>query len=128
MKVENPPDPPECYKGRSPSPYDNLQPLNHSSQSRKSSPRKRPSTLPLFIGSHTNIDDLLGLPVPHHSPIMSRVGKQKIEGLYLFFISDFHQRKLYTSITLTTYSSITITTHCNRFSKTGNYTWIIAEL
>ncbi|XP_044020038.1 uncharacterized protein LOC122860330 isoform X4 [Aphidius gifuensis] len=75
---ENPPAPPEFYKGRSCSPYDNLQLLNCSLPSRKSSPRKRPSTLPLFIGNHTNIDDLLGNLSPLQSPVMSRIRNQEI--------------------------------------------------
>ncbi|XP_034196243.2 uncharacterized protein LOC117611903 [Osmia lignaria lignaria] len=70
--VENPPDPPDNYGGRD-SPYDNVQPTP-----RRSSPRKRPSTLPLFIGEHTNIDDLLGdtsnlCP----SPVLSRIRKRE---------------------------------------------------
>ncbi|XP_066589529.1 uncharacterized protein Fhos isoform X2 [Prorops nasuta] len=64
--IENPPDPPEIYRGES-SPYENVQPLP-----RRSYPRKRPSTLPLFIGQHTNIDDLLGEAGFCHSPAMSR--------------------------------------------------------
>ncbi|XP_043255828.1 LOW QUALITY PROTEIN: dentin sialophosphoprotein-like [Colletes gigas] len=65
--VENPPDPPDNYGGRD-SPYDNVQPTP-----RRSSPRKRPSTLPLFIGEHTNIDDLLGdSAVLCPSPVLSR--------------------------------------------------------
>lgn len=71
-QVENPPDPPDNYGGRD-SPYDNVQPTP-----RRSSPRKRPSTLPLFIGEHTNIDDLLGdtsnlCP----SPVLSRIRKRE---------------------------------------------------
>ncbi|KOC69672.1 hypothetical protein WH47_07859 [Habropoda laboriosa] len=66
--VENPPDPPRNYGGRD-SPYDNVQPTP-----RRSSPRKRPSTLPLFIGEHTNIDDLLGdTATLCPSPILSRI-------------------------------------------------------
>ncbi|KAG7203488.1 hypothetical protein KM043_013548 [Ampulex compressa] len=70
--VENPPDPPENYGGRD-SPYDNVQPAP-----RKSSPRKRPSMLPLFIGEHTNIDDLLGdTTTLCPSPVLSRVRKRE---------------------------------------------------
>ncbi|EZA60777.1 hypothetical protein X777_14018 [Ooceraea biroi] len=70
--VENPPDPPDNYGGRD-SPYDNVQPAP-----RRLSPRKRPSTLPLFIGEHTNIDDVLGDTVTLcRSPILSRVRKQQ---------------------------------------------------
>lgn len=68
-QVENPPDPPESYCGRE-SPYDNVIPT----APRRSFPRKRPSTLPLFIGDHTNIDDILGEPlILAHSPVMSQV-------------------------------------------------------
>ncbi|XP_014470873.1 PREDICTED: dentin sialophosphoprotein-like [Dinoponera quadriceps] len=70
--VENPPDPPDNYGGRD-SPYDNVQPTP-----RRLSPRKRPSTLPLFISQHTNIDDVLGdTAIPCHSPVLSRVRKQE---------------------------------------------------
>ncbi|XP_025160809.1 dentin sialophosphoprotein-like [Harpegnathos saltator] len=70
--VENPPDPPDNYGGRD-SPYDNVQPTP-----RRLSPRKRPSTLPLFIGGHTDIDDVLGdTAIPCHSPVLSRVRKQE---------------------------------------------------
>ncbi|KZC14194.1 FH1/FH2 domain-containing protein 3, partial [Dufourea novaeangliae] len=70
--VENPPDPPDNYGGRD-SPYDNVQPTP-----RKSSPRKRPSTLPLFIGEHTNIDDLLGdTGTMCPSPVLSRIRKRE---------------------------------------------------
>ncbi|XP_024946299.1 uncharacterized protein LOC107273227 isoform X3 [Cephus cinctus] len=72
--VENPPDPPDNY-GRD-SPYDNIQP---NQTIRRSPPRRRPSTLPLFIGNHTNIDDLLGDSLgPAHSPVKSLVRKQEI--------------------------------------------------
>ncbi|XP_076388256.1 uncharacterized protein LOC100879222 isoform X1 [Megachile rotundata] len=71
--VENPPDPPDNYGGRD-SPYDNVQP----SAPRRSSPRKRPSTLPLFIGEHTNIDDLLGDTTNLcPSPVLSRLRKRE---------------------------------------------------
>ncbi|XP_011298771.1 uncharacterized protein [Fopius arisanus] len=73
--IENPPDPPDCYEGRG-SPYDNVQSLGRSTP--RKSYRKRPSTLPLFIGNHTNIDDLLGQVTPRHSPIMSRIRKQQM--------------------------------------------------
>lgn len=70
--MENPPDPPDNYGGRD-SPYDNVQPT-----SRRSSPKKRPSTLPLFIGQHTNIDDLLGdTATLCPSPILSRIRKRE---------------------------------------------------
>ncbi|CAK9805183.1 hypothetical protein ANTPLA_LOCUS4359 [Anthophora plagiata] len=70
--VENPPDPPNNYGGRD-SPYDNVQPTP-----RRSSPRKRPSTLPLFIGEHTNIDDLLGdTATLCPSPILSRIRERE---------------------------------------------------
>ncbi|XP_032666283.1 dentin sialophosphoprotein-like isoform X2 [Odontomachus brunneus] len=70
--VENPPDPPDNYGGRD-SPYDNVQPTP-----RRLSPRKRPSTLPLFISEHTDIDDVLSdTAVPCHSPVLSRVRKQE---------------------------------------------------
>nr|XP_046470313.1 FH1/FH2 domain-containing protein 3 isoform X3 [Neodiprion pinetum] len=70
--VENPPDPPDSYGGRN-SPYDNVKPGVESAM-RRSQPRKRPSTLPLFIGNHTNIDDLLGVTaIPQHSPLTSRI-------------------------------------------------------
>ncbi|XP_076231580.1 uncharacterized protein LOC143177516 [Calliopsis andreniformis] len=70
--VENPPDPPDNYGGRE-SPYDNVQPTP-----RRSSPRKRPSTLPLFIGEHTNIDDLLGdTTALCPSPVLSRICKRE---------------------------------------------------
>ncbi|KAL6264497.1 hypothetical protein P5V15_004605 [Pogonomyrmex californicus] len=70
--VENPPDPPDNYKGRN-SPYDNVR-----STPRRLSPRKRPSTLPLFIGEHTDIDDMLGdTAILCHSPVLSRVRKQE---------------------------------------------------
>ena len=70
--MENPPDPPDNYGGRD-SPYDNVQPT-----SRRSSPKKRPSTLPLFIGQHTNIDDLLGETATLcPSPILSRIRKRE---------------------------------------------------
>nr|XP_012229002.1 PREDICTED: uncharacterized protein LOC105676030 isoform X4 [Linepithema humile] len=70
--VENPPDPPDNYGGRD-SPYDNVQPTP-----RRLSPRKRPSTLPLFIGQHTDIDDVLGdTAALYHSPVLSRVRKQQ---------------------------------------------------
>jgi len=69
-QIENPPDPPDNYEGRK-SPYDNVQPLPRR-------PRKRPSTLPLFIGEHTDIDDMLGdTAVLCHSPVLSRVRKQE---------------------------------------------------
>ncbi|CAL7944711.1 unnamed protein product [Xylocopa violacea] len=70
--VENPPDPPDNYGGRD-SPYDNVQ-----TTPRRSSPRKRPSTLPLFIGEHTNIDDLLGdTTALCPSPVLSRIRKRE---------------------------------------------------
>ncbi|XP_050492764.1 serine/arginine repetitive matrix protein 2-like isoform X3 [Bombus huntii] len=70
--VENPPDPPDNYGGRD-SPYDNVQ-----TTPRRSSPRKRPSTLPLFIGQHTNIDDLLGdATTLCPSPVLSRIRKRE---------------------------------------------------
>ncbi|KYN11256.1 hypothetical protein ALC57_16613, partial [Trachymyrmex cornetzi] len=70
--VENPPDPPDNYEGRK-SPYDNVQ-----STPRRLPPRKRPSTLPLFIGQHTDIDDVLGdTAMLCHSPVLSRVRKQE---------------------------------------------------
>lgn len=70
--MENPPDPPDNYGGRD-SPYDNVQPT-----SRRSSPKKRPSTLPLFIGQHTNIDDLLGdTAILCPSPVLSRIRKRE---------------------------------------------------
>ncbi|EGI62084.1 hypothetical protein G5I_09666, partial [Acromyrmex echinatior] len=70
--VENPPDPPDNYGGRK-SPYDNIQ-----STPRRLPPRKRPSTLPLFIGEHTDIDDVLGnTAMLCHSPVLSRVRKQE---------------------------------------------------
>lgn len=70
--MENPPDPPDNYGGRD-SPYDNVQPA-----SRRLSPRKRPSTLPLFIGEHTNIDDVLGdTATLCRSPVLSRIRKQE---------------------------------------------------
>lgn len=70
--VENPPDPPDNYGGRD-SPYDNVQPTP-----RRSSPRKRPSTLPLFIGEHTNIDDLLGdTGALCPSPVLSLIRKRE---------------------------------------------------
>ncbi|XP_051169874.1 uncharacterized protein LOC127287142 isoform X1 [Leptopilina boulardi] len=69
--VENPPEPPDSYGGRD-SPYDN-NPMTVTNK-----PRKRPSTLPPFIGTHTNIDDLLGYEIsPSHSPILSRLRRQK---------------------------------------------------
>ncbi|XP_029165076.1 probable serine/threonine-protein kinase DDB_G0282963 [Nylanderia fulva] len=69
--VENPPDPPDNYNGRD-SPYDNVP------TTRRLSPRKRPSTLPLFIGQHTDIDDVLGdTNTLCHSPVLSRVRKQE---------------------------------------------------
>lgn len=69
LQVENPPDPPDNYNGRD-SPYDNVP--------RRLSPRKRPSTLPLFIGQHTDIDDVLGdTATLSHSPVLSRVRKQE---------------------------------------------------
>ncbi|XP_076647366.1 formin homology 2 domain containing isoform X5 [Halictus rubicundus] len=72
--VENPPDPPDNYGGRD-SPYDNVQPTP-----RRSSPRKRPSTLPLFIGEHTNIDDLLGdTGTLCPSPVLSLIRKRERE-------------------------------------------------
>nr|XP_031838974.1 uncharacterized protein LOC116429783 [Nomia melanderi] len=72
--VENPPDPPDNYGGRN-SPYDNVQPTP-----RRSSPRKRPSTLPLFIGEHTNIDDLLGdTAALCPSPVVSLIRKRERE-------------------------------------------------
>lgn len=71
FQVENPPEPPDSYGGRD-SPYDN-NPMTVTSK-----PRKRPSTLPPFIGTHTNIDDLLGYEIsPSHSPILSRLRRQK---------------------------------------------------
>ncbi|KAL0104354.1 hypothetical protein PUN28_017229 [Cardiocondyla obscurior] len=70
--IENPPDPPDNYGGRK-SPYDNVQPAL-----RRLPPRKRPSTLPLFISEHTDIDDVLGgTGVLCHSPVLSRVCKQE---------------------------------------------------
>lgn len=73
LQVENPPDPPDNYGGRK-SPYDNVQ----STPARRLPPRKRPSTLPLFIGEHTNIDDVLGdTAILCHSPVLSRVRKQE---------------------------------------------------
>ncbi|XP_026675581.1 serine/arginine repetitive matrix protein 2-like [Ceratina calcarata] len=70
--VENPPDPPDNYGGRD-SPYDNVQTIP-----RRSSPRKRPSALPLFIGEHTNIDDLLGDSTTlYPSPVLSRIRKRE---------------------------------------------------
>ncbi|XP_076181861.1 uncharacterized protein LOC143154011 [Ptiloglossa arizonensis] len=70
--VENPPDPPDNYGGRD-SPYDNVQPTP-----RRSSPRKRPSTLPLFIGEHTNIDELLGdTGALCPSPVFSRIRERE---------------------------------------------------
>lgn len=72
LQIENPPDPPDNYEGRK-SPYDNVQ-----SAPRRLPPRKRPSTLPLFIGEHTNIDDVLGdTAILRHSPVLSRVRKQE---------------------------------------------------
>lgn len=70
LQVENPPDPPDNYNGRD-SPYDNVP------TTRRLSPRKRPSTLPLFISQHTNIDDMLGTATLCHSPVLSRVRKQE---------------------------------------------------
>ncbi|XP_011692088.1 PREDICTED: uncharacterized protein LOC105452570 isoform X2 [Wasmannia auropunctata] len=70
--IENPPDPPDNYGGRK-SPYDNVQPTR-----RRLPPRKRPSTLPLFIGDHTDIDDVIGdTAIQCHSPVLSRVRKQE---------------------------------------------------
>ena len=77
VQVENPPDPPESYGAGKTSPYDNVQ----RPEVRRSSLRKRPSTLPLFIGNHTNIDDLLGeVSTPRHSPVVSRVRKHQTMG------------------------------------------------
>ncbi|KAK0097923.1 hypothetical protein PV326_012695 [Microctonus aethiopoides] len=65
--VENPS---ECYED-SMSSYDNVH--------RRKSHRKRPSNLPLFIGNHTNIDDILGETVtPHYSNVMSQIHKQDL--------------------------------------------------
>ncbi|XP_011877350.1 PREDICTED: flocculation protein FLO11-like isoform X2 [Vollenhovia emeryi] len=70
--IENPPEPPDNYGGRK-SPYDNVQ-----SAPRRLPPRKRPSTLPLFIGEHTDIDNVLGdTAILCHSPVLSRVRKQE---------------------------------------------------
>ncbi|XP_043278309.1 uncharacterized protein Fhos isoform X2 [Venturia canescens] len=68
--VENPPDPPEShYETGRKSPYDNV-----PRKENRRSFRKRPTTLPLFIGSHKNIDDLLGeVSSPRHSPVLSRI-------------------------------------------------------
>ncbi|TGZ51106.1 Uncharacterized protein DBV15_11074 [Temnothorax longispinosus] len=69
--VENPPDPPDNY-GRK-SPYDNVKPAP-----RRLPPRKRPSTLPLFIGEDTDIDHVLGdTAVLCYSPVLSRIHKQE---------------------------------------------------
>lgn len=71
LQVENPPDPPDNYGGRKS--YDNVQ-----SRPRRLPPRKRPSTLPLFIGEQTDIDDVLGdTAILCHSPVLSRVRKQE---------------------------------------------------
>lgn len=85
LQVENPPDPPDNYGGRK-SPYDNVQP-------RRLPPRKRPSTLPLFIGEHTDIDDMLGdTAILCRSPVLSRVRKQERKegeaGMNLTSLSD----------------------------------------
>jgi len=88
LQVENPPDPPDNYGGRK-SPYDNVQ-----STPRRLPPRKRPSTLPLFIGEHTDIDNVLGnTAMLCHSPVLSRVRKQeRVEegeaGMNLASLSD----------------------------------------
>ena len=81
MQIENPPDPPDNYGGRD-SPYENVNPIINST--RRPAPRKRPSTLPLFIGNHTNIDDLLGEEVnPPHNSVMSHVRKHECaEGMF----------------------------------------------
>ncbi|KAJ8673072.1 hypothetical protein QAD02_004333 [Eretmocerus hayati] len=69
--IENPPRPPDDYDGRS-SPYDNVSTASRTPPKR-SAPRKRPANLPLFISTHTNIDDLLGdITGPSHSPHMMR--------------------------------------------------------
>ncbi|KAJ9577741.1 hypothetical protein L9F63_005661, partial [Diploptera punctata] len=50
------------------SPYDNLQEQNHKPA--KSTKVSRPKNLPLFIGNHTNIDDILGTAVTLVNPVM----------------------------------------------------------
>jgi len=62
------------------SPYDNLQePAQKAVKIQASKPR--PKNLPLFIGSHTNIDDILGTAATLVNPVMglSRLRK-KLEG------------------------------------------------
>jgi len=62
------------------SPYDNLQePEQKAVKNHASKPR--PKNLPLFIGSHTNIDDILGTAATLVNPVMglSRLRK-KLEG------------------------------------------------
>lgn len=51
--------------------------MHHTHVHRKSSSRKRPSTLPLFIGGVTNIDDILGEPAAYNTSVISRVYKQE---------------------------------------------------
>lgn len=95
-QIENPPDPPDNYGGRK-SPYDNVQ-----LTPRRLPSRKRPSTLPLFIGEHTDIDDVLGdTAILHHNPVLSRVRKQeRVEegeaGMNLASLSDRYYRTRFT--------------------------------
>ena len=62
------------------SPYDNLQEPEQKAVKNQAS-KPRPKNLPLFIGSHTNIDDILGTAATLVNPVMglSRLRK-KFEG------------------------------------------------
>ncbi|KAJ4432244.1 hypothetical protein ANN_20860 [Periplaneta americana] len=79
------------------SPYDNLQ-EPESRPTKGQSNKSRPKNLPLFIGSHTNIDDILGTAATLVNPVMglSRLrkkhegrgaGSSNEEGMYDFIIS-----------------------------------------
>jgi len=62
------------------SPYDNLQEPEQKAVKNQAS-KPRPKNLPLFIGNHTNIDDILGTAATLVNPVMglSRLRK-KLEG------------------------------------------------
>ena len=62
------------------SPYDNLQEPEQKAVKNQAS-KSRPKNLPLFIGNHTNIDDILGTAATLVNPVMglSRLRK-KLEG------------------------------------------------
>ena len=62
------------------SPYDNLEKTEQKAVKNQAT-KPRPKNVPLFIGNHTNIDDILGTAATLVNPVMglSRIRK-KLEG------------------------------------------------